>query len=973
MFSGQAGIAPTRPQKLVTEGGVAKPQYDLVAIPHSGTRLIRVDASDFDQFTRALENPNLIERPIRMWVSNLQEALPRGQVVSRSIKMVAGGEIHLTSRGVRADVDNGLVWVRQLSGCSILFGRDELALQEGDGPVPISCGSYLINGSGDVYLSVISTAGVFQDGLFFKGIQWLNELILRYLASEISARTENERCWVQRRIELDSRVFHSAQSQLAAVLEPRSDVTFSRPELKALEKPTESYVSPYSCKSDKRTPKRVNVCKGCPQVDRTGSGVDSLYKACSLVAEKLGVTLRLPPEPNRPVTMLQRLRQMCDSSGLYSRKVLLRGEWWRRDQGPLVAFLTPDYIGSDRRKSETHIHPIALLPSSAMSYKLVDPRAGTTIVADALIGRRVAREAFMLYPISSEGFFSLDDILRWAIHPHWRQLVAISLMAIGGGLLSMLFPIVVGVIYSRVIPGAYRPELVQLSFALLVAALGSCAFEIFRTLSILYLAGQLELSLQSTVWGRLLAAPVSFFRRFAVGDLADRIRGADTIRHCLLGDVSNTVLALAVSTTSFVLLFYYSPELSLLASGLVACLICAAVLSSRFQLRHRQRSLEARGKMSTLAFALVQGISKIRGCGAERRAYGVWAAELARQCRHGLRAQHFGTLQSSFNAFFVVLSELALFALMGFSLRNRLALAGFLAFSAAFGQFQAALLTFLDLVPEVLVIFPTYKRLQPILEERAEADEAKPAVELSGEIEVDNVSFRYQQNGILALDRVSFKARPGEFIAIVGPSGSGKSTLVRLLLGLDRPTSGSIRFDGLDLASLDAKSVRCQIGTVLQNSKPIPGDIFTNIVGGTNNNLESAWEAARIAGIDEEIRAMPMGMYTIIGEGATTFSGGERQRLMIARAVVNHPKIMLLDEATSLLDNPTQAKVQQYLSQLNVTRIVVAHRLSTVKSAHRIYVLNCGRIVEEGTYQDLLKRGGYFTGIADRQRTDKMS
>ena len=232
---------------------------------------------------------------------------------------------------------------------------------------------------------------------------------------------------------------------------------------------------------------------------------------------------------------------------------------------------------------------------------------------------------------------------------------------------------------------------------------------------------------------------------------------------------------------------------------------------------------------------------------------------------------------------------------------------------------------------------------------------------------MNHASFRYSSDSPLVLRDVSFTIRPGEFVAFTGTSGSGKSTLIRLLLGFEQPLSGAIYYDGQDFAGLDLQEVRKQMGVVLQSGKLLAGDLLTNIVGNSPLTVEDAWDAARVSGMEEDIKALPMGMYTMVAEGGKTLSGGQRQRLMIARAVVNRPRILLLDEATSALDNRTQDIVSQALEGMRATRIVVAHRLSTIINADRIFVLDQGVIAESGTYNELLQKNGIFAELAKRQ------
>jgi ATP-binding cassette subfamily C protein len=263
---------------------------------------------------------------------------------------------------------------------------------------------------------------------------------------------------------------------------------------------------------------------------------------------------------------------------------------------------------------------------------------------------------------------------------------------------------------------------------------------------------------------------------------------------------------------------------------------------------------------------------------------------------------------------------------------------------------------------------PLYERSRPILHAMPESVSAVVETpELLGGIELARVSFKYTPDGPLVLQELDVQISPGEFVAFVGPSGSGKSTVFRLLLGFDSPSSGAVFFDGQDLCGLDARSVRQQIGVVLQQGTLLPGDIFTNIVGSSSLTLDDAWAAARQAGLEEDIEALPMGMHTFIAEGGGNLSGGQLQRLLIARALAGKPRILLFDEATSALDNVTQEAVARNLERINATRVVIAHRLSTVRKADRIFVLEGGRVVESGNFDKLMKANGRFAELARRQ------
>jgi ATP-binding cassette subfamily C protein len=508
---------------------------------------------------------------------------------------------------------------------------------------------------------------------------------------------------------------------------------------------------------------------------------------------------------------------------------------------------------------------------------------------------------------------------------------------------------------------------------LIVCALANVGFTLARGIALLRLQQRMASSVQAAVWDRLMRLPLTFFRPYTAGDLASRAMSIDGIQQTLSGATLSAILGGVFSLGNIALMFSYSPPMAWRAVLLLAAAVLVTGVGGVLQRMPERDMMKLRGKTSGLVLQLLTSISKLRVAGAEARAFAQWVDRFAEQRRLQFRVRSISNWLNAFNSAFPVLATVLIF-MAGLPLLSpggqaeTLRTGDFLAFGAAFSGCLGALLGACRALVDSLSAVALYEQARPILQTLPEAQAGKSDPgRLSGEIEVQHAVFRYHNDGPPALRDVSLHIQPGEFVAFVGPSGSGKSTLLKLMLGFEYLESGSIFYDGQELGGLDIQEVRRQMGVVLQNGKLIAGDIFRNIVGSANATQDEAWEAARLAGIADDVRAMPMQMHTVIGEGASTLSGGQRQRLMIARAIVNRPRILLFDEATSALDNRTQAIVTASLEGLKATRIVVAHRLSTIANADRIYVIERGRLVQQGTYGQLIREKGTFHELARRQ------
>ncbi len=445
--------------------------------------------------------------------------------------------------------------------------------------------------------------------------------------------------------------------------------------------------------------------------------------------------------------------------------------------------------------------------------------------------------------------------------------------------------------------------------------------------------------------------------------------GISAIRRVLSGIGPVCVQASTVGTMNLVLLLVYSVPLALAAVAML--LVIAAVLLGLglWQLRYQRRLITLGNKLNNRAFQTLRGLPKLRVAAAESFAYAAWAREFARTRELQQRAGRIQNLVTVLNAVHLPLCMLVMFMLLAGPARGTMSAAEFLTFSTAVTMLLSSVTQLTGALLSAAAVLPMYEQVKPMLQETPEVrGSSTPPGVLGGAVEARQLSYRYTDDGPLVLDDVNVRVEPGEFVAIVGASGCGKSTLLRLLIGFDKPSEGSVLYDGQDLAALDQAAVRRQCGVVLQNARPFSGSILDCIRGGEAFSPEEVWEAAAMAGLAEDIKAMPMGMHTMLSDGGGTVSGGQRQRLVIAQALIRKPRILFLDEATSALDNEAQRVVIESTRTLQATRIVIAHRLSTIMDADRVIALSDGRIVQQGPPADLLADpAGLFHELVRRQ------
>jgi NHLM bacteriocin system ABC transporter ATP-binding protein len=642
------------------------------------------------------------------------------------------------------------------------------------------------------------------------------------------------------------------------------------------------------------------------------------------------------------------------AAGLRIRRVALTARWWRSDVGTLIGTRLDDG------------RAIAIVPVRTGLYDMVD--AGRRTRIDDKVAGTIAPDAFAVYrPLPREPVDG-HAVRRFVLAPLRNDLARLVAYGIAAALLTLITPLVADTIFSQVVPARDHGNLIWLSALLAAVSISAFGFVLAQQIAILRMEGRTTIDLQAALWDRLLDLPLPFFRRFSAGALTMRVLGIAQIRQLATAAIATAALAVPVAVANLALAFFLEPRLAAFGLIVIVLVLAAMVALARYQV-HRNRIVQRETReLFATSMQLVEAIGKLRVANAETRGFARWAVRFS-TLKHA-----FGEAQVAFvmtSSLIAALSALGIVVvLLGAATvgPDAIGAARFLAFNTAYIQALAGVTTVAIVAAFAAQAVPIYEGTKPILAEPRETDEIRrDPGRLRGAVDVSNVSLRYADDAPLVLDGVSFSVDPGEFVAIVGPSGAGKSSLLRLLLGFEQPELGHVSYDGEDLNNLDARAVRRQMGVVLQTARLLPGDILRNIIGARQLTVEDAWEAAEIAGIADDIRGLPMGMQTPVAEGAATFSGGQRQRLLIARGVAGRPRILIFDEATSALDNRTQAHVAEAIARLRTTRIVIAHRLSTVRACDRILVMEAGRVVQSGPFADLVSTDGPFARLAARQ------
>lgn len=657
-------------------------------------------------------------------------------------------------------------------------------------------------------------------------------------------------------------------------------------------------------------------------------------------------------------TIGEKLDYSLHASGVMHRKVELTSGWHKDAFGAMLGF----------RKADDA--PVALLPFGMMHYRAYDEENDRyTLIRKKNEGdyRKEAYAFYRPFPLKRLRLTDLAIYILRVIEP--ADYVMILLATLLVTLVGMLAPRINLFLFQNVVTSNSMALLLVTILFLLSASIGALMFGAVKSLISTRIDTKMSICVEAATMMRILSLPARFFRSYGSGELSSRAGHVNSLCSTLVSVTLNTGLTSIFSLAYISQIFLFAPGLVVPALLLILVTVAFTVLSSLLQMRLTKKQMLLDSKESGMSYASITGIQKIKLTGSEMRTFSRWGELYAKVAALRYNPPFFLKINAVISSAITIIGTIVLY---NQAIVCHVTTAEYYAFQSSYGTVFGAFMSLFGVALTAANIKPTFDMAEPILRAVPEISEQKEILtKINGGIEVMNLTFRYDENGPVILDDLSLTIQPGQYVAIVGKTGCGKSTLIRLLLGFETPTRGNIFYDGKDLSTLDLRSLRKNIGVVTQNGKLFQGDIFSNIViAAPYLTMDDAWEAAKIAGIDEDIRRMPMGMHTMISEGSGGISGGQKQRLMIARAVAPKPKLLIMDEATSALDNITQRKVSEALDAMHCTRIVIAHRLSTIRQCDRILVFEGGKIVEDGTYEELIARNGFFADLVERQRCD---
>ena len=687
------------------------------------------------------------------------------------------------------------------------------------------------------------------------------------------------------------------------------------------------------------------------QDEIAGSAIDAVlkYYHCKSTVEEL------PPQIDTVDKLIEyRMRPF----GIKSRTVTLDKGWYHNAVGAMLGTMKED--GS----------AVALIPNKISGYNLVDVATGRQFKISRRTANLIDAEAICFYESLPQRPIKVGDLLNFMMEQLSVSDIVFYLGLMGlVAALGLLSPLFTKWLFSDVLESGSLQVLLSLAVFMVCFTITQLNFSAFQALTNFRIGIKQNIAVQAAVMNRIMSLPPTFFRQYSSGELSQRADYVQSLCSTIFNSIGTTGLTSIFSLVYIGQIFAFTPALVVPSLIITIATVVLSLVTTLAQIKITREKMNISAKTSGLTYSTITGIQKIKLAGAEKRMFSRWAKQYSREAALEYNPPTFLKLSNTLTLALSLIGSLILYAV---AIYNHVTVADYYAFNTAYAMVSAAFMALVSIAITVADIGPTLEMAKPILDAEPESHERKEIVtQLKGAIELSHISFRYDESMPNVVDDLSLVINSGEYLAIVGSTGCGKSTLMRLLMGFEKPQKGSIFYDRKNINNLDLESLRKQIGVVMQDGKLFLGDIYSNIViTAPELTLDQAWEAAEIASIAEDIRNMPMGMNTMVAEGQGGISGGQKQRLMIARAIAPRPKVLMFDEATSALDNITQRKISEAIDSLKCTRIIIAHRLSTIQHADRIIFLEKGKIVEDGTYEELIAKNGYFAKLVERQRLD---
>ena len=653
-----------------------------------------------------------------------------------------------------------------------------------------------------------------------------------------------------------------------------------------------------------------------------------------------------------------RLEYLLRPNGIMRRNVNLEKGWYKDGIGAVLG----------TRKDDGSV--VAFIPKGLSGYVYFDATTGKWIKLNKKNESLFDDEGICFYKPFPLAKLTLASLMKYIIETlSTADLVLIALATLATTAIGLLGPKLNNLLMGTVVNSKDYQLLIGITVFMISVSISTMLIGSVKSLLMARINTKMSLSVQAATMMRVLSLPADFFKKYSAGELSSRAQYIQSLCSMLISTVLTTGLTSIFSLMYITQIFAYAPALVVPALCIIIATIAFSLVTTFTQMRYTKKKMELSAQESGMSYAMITGVQKIKLSGAEKRMFARWSKLYSEQLRATYNPPMFLRANGAFSA---IISMGGMILMYFMAVQSGVSVADYYAFNTAYGMVSGAFMSIAGIATTIAQFKPTIEMAKPIMDAVPEVSEGKRVIDrLSGGIELNNVSFRYNENMPNVVDNLSLKIRPGQYVAIVGYTGCGKSTLMRIMLGFEKPQKGAVYYDGKDLSGIDLKSLRRKIGVVMQNGKLFQGDIYSNIViSAPQLSMDDAWAAAEMSGIADDIRRMPMGMHTIISEGSGGISGGQRQRLMIARAIAPKPRILMFDEATSALDNITQKIVSDSLEKLKCTRIVIAHRLSTIKECDRIIYLEKGKIVEDGTYDELIALNGKFAELVERQRLD---